>query len=307
MISKNRSAEMEVFVRVIEAGSLSEAGRQLGLSPSAVSKLISRLETRLGVRLLARTARALTPTSEGEAYYDRSLQILADMDEAERAASQAAIPTGRLRVNASLVLGNHLLVPLLPEFFGRYPQILLDLTFTDDVIDIVEERADVAIRLGPLTNSGLKTRKLGESRRYVVAAPSYLARHGVPDTPQELADHNCLGFNFRRTLSPWRFAEDTVQRPLAGSAEVNNGETLRQLVLAGVGLGRLAAFHVGEDIVAGRLVRVLTDYDPRDPEEVHAVFVDKRHMSGRLRAFIDFLVEQVTPALSAVPDKSVSP
>ncbi|WP_104202864.1 LysR family transcriptional regulator [Billgrantia saliphila] len=293
----NRSGEMEVFVRVIEAGSFSAAARELGLTPSAVSKLIARMEVRLGIRLLTRTARTLAPTPEGEAYYQRSVRILADIDEADRAATEGVAPSGRLRVYASIPFGNNLLAPLLPRFLAQYPRIKLDLSFSDETANLVEERADIAIRMGPLPDSDLKARRLGTTRLYMVASPDYLAQYGTPDRPADLALHNCLNFNFQRTIGPWRFVEDRIDAPITGNAEANNGETLRQLVLAGLGMGRLAAFHVADDITSGRLLRVLAEHDLSHTEDIHVVYVDRRHMAGRIRAFIDFLIEEVGPVL----------
>ncbi|MGQ4878633.1 LysR family transcriptional regulator [Billgrantia sp. LNSP4103-1] len=299
----NRSGEMEVFVRVIEAGSFSAAARELRLTPSAVSKLIARMEVRLGIRLLTRTARTLAPTPEGEAYYERSVRILADMDEGDRAATEGTAPSGRLRVYASIPFGNNLLAPLLPRFLAQYPRIKLDLSFSDETANLVEERADIAIRMGPLPDSDLRARRLGTTRLCMVASPDYLAQYGTPARPADLALHNCLNFNFRRTIGPWRFVEDRIDMPITGNAEANNGETVRQLVLAGLGLGRLAAFHIADDIASGRLLRVLANYDPNHTEDIHVVYINRRHMAGRIRALIDFLIEEVGPVLRETEER----
>lgn len=291
----NRSGEMEVFVRVVEEGSFSAAARRLGLTPSAVAKLIGRLEERLGVRLLARSTRSLRPTPEGDLFYEQASRILADIAEAEAGVSGAAAPRGRLRISASIPFGTHCVVPLLPEFRARFPAVTLDVSLTDEVVDILAERTDVAIRHGPLRDSTLQARKLGVSRRALIAAPSYLERRGVPRTPAELADHDCLTFNYRRSFTDWVLAGPDGPKPMqvTGPLVVNNGETLRQAVLAGMGIGRTALYHVRPDLDSGRLVELLPEYDPREMEEIHALFLGRGTMPARVRAFIDFLVERL--------------
>lgn len=291
----NRSGEMEVFVRVVEEGSFSAAARRLGLTPSAVAKLIGRLEDRLGVRLLARSTRSLRPTPEGDLFYDQASRILADIAEAEAGISGAAAPRGRLRISASIPFGTHCVVPLLPEFRARFPAVTLDVSLTDEVVDILAERTDVAIRHGPLRDSSLQARKLGTSRRVLIAAPAYLERRGVPRTPADLAGHDCLTFNYRRSFTDWILAGPDGPKPMqvTGPLVVNNGETLRQAVLAGIGIGRTALYHVRHDLAAGRLVELLPDYDPREMEEIHALFLGRGTMPARVRAFIDFLVERL--------------
>jgi DNA-binding transcriptional LysR family regulator len=292
----NRSGEMEVFARVIETGSFTAAARKLHLTPSAIAKLVTRLEARLGVRLLHRSTRSLKPTAEGEAFYERAAAILADLDEAESAVAANASPRGRLRVNASLPFGQGILVPLLPEFLERYPDVTIDLSLTDDVVDILAERADVAIRHGPLRDSRLMARKLGASRRVIVASPEYLKRHGRPKRPEDLAGHNCINFNFRISSYDWPFVDAGGQQlhvAVNGNLQANNGETLLQLVLAGAGIARLGAFNLGADLKTKRLVPLLQEFDSGEAEEVHAVFVGRGHMPLRVRVFIDFLVERV--------------
>lgn len=291
----NRSGEMEVFVRVVEEGSFSAAARRLGLTPSAVAKLIGRLEERLGVRLLARSTRSLRPTPEGDLFYEQASRILADIAEAEAGVSGALAPRGRLRISASIPFGTHCVVPLLPEFRARFPAVTLDVALTDEVVDILAERTDVAIRHGPLRDSSLQARKLGVSRRVLIAAPSYLERRGVPRTPADLAAHDCLTFNYRRSFTDWVLGGPDGPKPMqvSGPLVVNNGETLRQAVLAGMGIGRTALYHVRADVESGRLVELLPNYDPREMEEIHALFLGRGTMPARVRAFIDFLVERL--------------
>ncbi|SEJ06811.1 transcriptional regulator, LysR family [Azotobacter beijerinckii] len=292
----NRSGELEVFVRVIELGGFSAAARACGMTPSAVSKLVARLEQRLGTRLVNRSTRQLQLTPEGCAFYERGVRVLADLDEAERSASAHSAPRGRLRVNANVPFGHHFLLPLVPGFLERHPDVTLDIVLTDEVIDILEHRTDVAVRAGPLKSSSLMARKLGQTRMVIVGAPAYLARQGTPATPDDLQRHNLLGFNYVRAQQGWpmrRAGVDTVVA-VTGNAQASDGEALRRLTLAGLGLARLAAFQVREDIAAGRLLAVLEDFNPGDSEEVHAVFVGQGgYLPLRVRAFLDFLVEKV--------------
>jgi len=290
----NRSGEMEVFARVVELGGFSLAAMSLGMTPSAVSKLITRLEGRLGARLVNRSTRRLQLTPEGEAFYQRSISILADIAEAEREAAAGAEPRGRLRVSTNVPFGQHYLLPLVPRFVARYPQVTLDLTLTEQVIDLMQERADVAIRVGPLRASRLVARKLAESRVAVVASPDYIARHGAPQRVADLERHNRIGFNFPRIEKGWPFQDGgAVTVPPSGNVVVGDGESARLLALAGVGLARLALFHVGADIAAGRLVTLLDDFNPGDTQDIHAVFLGQGGpLPARVRAFIDFLAAE---------------
>ena len=293
----NRSGEMEVFVRVVDLGGFSAAARAFRMSPSAVSKLVARLEARLGVRLINRSTRKLQLTPEGTAYYDRCIRILDDINTAEREAAVGATPRGRVRVNTSVPFGLHWLLPLLPGFLKLHPGVSVDVSLTDTVVDLMEERADVAIRVGPLRESRLLARKLGESRMVVVAAPAYLKDHGTPRTPTELAQHNMLGFCFSKQIDGWPFRDSkggTISVAPVGNALVSDGEAMQKLAVAGAGLARLARFHVDADIKAGRLVAVLEDFNPGDFEPIHAVFVGHGgQLPARVRAFLDYLVENV--------------
>jgi DNA-binding transcriptional LysR family regulator len=296
----NRAGEMDVFALVAELRSFSAAARKLQLSPSAVSKLVTRLEDRLGTRLLVRTTRSLQLTPEGEVYLERAQRILAEIEETERmvAAGGAAIPRGRLRVSASVAFGVGFVVPLIPDFLTTYPEIELDVSLTDSVIDIVGERADIAIRAGTLRDSSLKARKLLESRRVVVASPNYLVRQGLPLTPDDLDRHNCLTFNFRPTAEGWPFRDPAsgshFVRIVYGNLLANNGPTVRELCIAGLGLARIGQYHVQSDLDEGRLIAVLEDYNPEDIEPIHAVYAGHDHLAARIRAFIDFLASRIT-------------
>lgn len=293
----NRSTEMEVFVRVVETGGLSAAARALKLTPSAVSKLMSRLETRLGARLLNRSTRNLQLTPEGEAFFARSVQVLADIEEAEREVLAGAAPRGRVRVNSVVDLGRQFVLPLVPTFLEQHPDVTLDLVLTDQVVDLLQERADVAIRMGPLRSSNLIARKLGESRAVVVGSPDYLARRGVPTRLEDLAQHHQMDFTFTRSVRNWPFRGsdgEVVYLPGAGGVQVGDGATLRRLALEGAGLARLSVFAAADDIRAGRLIPVLEAFNPGDVLEAHAVFLGHGgRLPARVRAFIDFLAANI--------------
>ena len=199
-------------------------------------------------------------------------------------------------MNANVPFGEAVLLPLVPAFLERYPDVTLDLVLTDEVIDLIEHRTDVAVRAGPLKSSTLVARKLGDTRKAILASPGYLARRGVPRVPADLAQHNCLGFNRTRTLNGWPLIEGgkRVTLPAVGNAQVSDGASLQRLTVAGVGLARLALFHARDDIAAGRLVPVLEAFNPGDLEEIHAVFLGHGgYLPARVRAFLDFLVENV--------------
>lgn len=295
----NRAGEMEVFVTAAELKSFSAAGRRLKLSPSAVSKLVTRIEDRLGTRLLVRTTRSLLLTPEGEIYLARAQRILAEITETEQLIADGgrATPRGLLRINATVGFGERYIIPLAGEFLALYPEVRLDLSFTDGVIDLIEERTDIAIRVGPMRDSSLKARKLLDSRRITVATPDYLARHGTPQLPDDLVTHNCITFTFGRNPGEWLFRDPETKalytRPAPGNVQASSGSIARNLCLTGLGIARIGKFDVDPDIDGGKLVEVLTDYNPHEPEQVHAVFAGHEHLAARIRAFIDFLAAKM--------------
>lgn len=295
----NRSGEIEVFVRVVERGTFSAAAGALGMTPSAVSKLIGRLEGRLGARLINRTTRRLGLTPEGAAFYESGVRILAEIEAAERDAAAGAVPRGRLRINCNVPFGQHYLVPLMPAFLAAHPDIVADISLTDRVVDLLEERADVAIRAGPLRESSLIARKLWQSRMVVVGAPAYLERHGTPTALADISRHNCLEFSFSRLIEGWPFrdrVEGEIRIRPGGNALLSDGEAMRVAALSGLGLARLSRFHIARDIEAGTLVPVLEDLNPGDEEALHAIYVGQGgHLPARVRAFLDFLVANVRP------------
>ncbi|MGG6892998.1 MULTISPECIES: LysR family transcriptional regulator [Rhizobium] len=292
----NRSGEMEVFVRAVELGGFTAAATACRMTPSAVSKLVTRLEKRLGARLINRSTRRLQLTPEGCGFYERSVAILADMAEAERHASAGEQVAGHIRINTSGSFGNHVFAPLIPSFMALYPDVSLELVHTDRVVDLLEERADVAIRTGPLKSSSLTARKLGTTRKMIVASPDYLRRHGVPSSPAELETHCRIGFSYSRAVEGWplRLGSQTMTLPAARGIQVGDGEAMRHLALAGAGLARLPAFTVKSDIEAGRLTPVLEELNPGDVEEFYAVYIGQGGpLPARVRTLLEFLRENV--------------
>jgi DNA-binding transcriptional LysR family regulator len=315
----NRSGEMEVFARVVELGGFSPAARALRMTPSAISKLVARLEARLGVRLMIRSTRKLQLTEEGATFHQHALRVLNDLDEAERAVAACQLPRGKLRVHSNVPFGMLYLLPLVPRFMARHPEVQLDITITDQVIDLMDERAEIAIRVGPLRSSQLVARKLGGTAMAIVGSPAYLAQKAAPQHWDDLAGHDLITFNFARHTDEWSFRDDgrRMSVPAHGRVAVGDGESARLLALNGQGLARLSLFHVGHDIAAGRLVPVLEAFNPGDVEDIHAVYVGHGgRLPARVRAFIDFLVETVDltappagnrePIPGAVPAEPVS-
>ncbi|ADY68321.1 LysR family transcriptional regulator [Agrobacterium tumefaciens] len=291
----NRSGEMEVFVQVVERGGFSSAARSVGMTPSAVSKLIARLEARLGTRLINRSTRVFKLTSEGCVFFERATRILADIEDAERIASAGEVPSGRLRLSTSASYATHVLAGILPEFLERYPEITVDIVQSDLVVDLLEERMDVAVRAGPLKSSSLIARRLGDTAMTIVAAPCYVDRRGLPRTIEELERHDRLGLGYTRSMDGWPLisAGATIFAPVAARVQANDGEALRQLVLAGNGIARLANFTIRDDLRAGRLVPVLDEYNPGDREEFHAIHIGQGGpLPSRVRVLLDFLAKR---------------
>lgn len=294
MAEINRTAEMLIFVRVVEAGGFAAAARISRLTPSAASKAVSRLEDRLGTRLINRTTRSLGLTPEGAAFYERCVRILAEIDDAERLASGGERPAGIVRLSTSATYATHVFIPVLPEFLRANPEISVDLSLTDTVIDLLGEHVDIAVRAGPLENSRLTARKLGSTRMVVVGSPSYLARAGTPETVSDLDRHTTLGLCTARSVEHWPFVVDgqQVRVPTLGPTRTNDGEGLRQMALAGTGLARLARFMVAADVAAGGLVPVLEAFNPGDRKDFHAVYLGRGGpIPARVRCLIDFLVD----------------
>lgn len=289
---------MAVFARVVEAGSFSGAAAALGLSKSAVSKQVARLEDRLGVRLLNRTTRQLSLTEAGTAFYDHCRQLVADAEAAEAAVTHlASAPRGTLRVTAPMSFGQHHVAPALPAFLAAYPELSVDLQLNDRWVDVIEEGFDLAIRIGQLPDSSLVARRLAPMRRVLCAAPSYLKARGRLHHPRDLAAHSCLIYSYLASGREWRFQgpDGLVRVQVSGPLEINNGDALLAATRAGAGIANLPSFIASADICAGRVENVLPQWRDPDAGAVQAVFPAGRNLSPKVRVFVDFLARQFGP------------
>lgn len=291
----DRTAEMTAFVRSVDTGGFSSAARELGLTPSALSKLVTRLEDRLGARLLQRTTRRLLLTPEGEAFYLRSRRILSDIEAAEDEVVQAGKqPKGLLRLHCGTAFGMHQLAPAIPAFLDRHPDVQLEMTIDDQAPANMEEGIDLAIRIGALDESSMVARLICNLERVICAAPGYLTRHGTPRTPDDLQQHNCLWITSLPVLRRWPFdTEDGIRVVhIDGNVVANNAETVLQLAIAGVGITRLTDVIVGDAVLRGELIPILTDWHHVEPVPLYATYPSGRNLSPKIRAMVDFLVEQ---------------
>lgn len=291
--------EMQVFIRAVEEQGFSAAARALDLTPSAVSKLIRRLEDRLGVRLFNRTTRRISLTDAGRRYYQHCRRILADIAAAEEEVSALGkAVSGRLRVAVMSTFGRVVVVPQLRPFLERHPKLTLELELTDRPPDVVKEGLDLAIQLNEqVEDPSLVARRLAVNERIICASPDYLDRRGVPESPEELRHHNCLTLHSMSRLNDWEFEDASGRRTVRvrGSFHANTADALYQAALAGIGLARLSIWLVADDIRAGRLCRVLPEYTHTD--SAYSVFYPQgRYQSPKVRAFVDYLLELFTPA-----------
>lgn len=283
---------MPVFVAVVESGGFSSAARKLGVSKSAVSKRITQLEDKLGVQLLYRTTRRLNLTEAGEHYFANAVKAMAYAREAEDSVTQLqATPQGRLRINIPMSFGRLHIAPLIPEFIELYPGVHVDMVMDDRIVDLVENGFDIAIRGGDLPDSTLIARKLAPIRNVLCASPAYIVQHRMPRTPADLAEHNCLLFSY--SASEWSFSKQGEAKTVrvSGRYQVNNSEALREALLQGIGIARIPTFVVGLDIMEGRLVEVLSEYQ-MPTKMLYALFLKRQHLPAKVRVFIDFVVKR---------------
>ncbi len=298
----DRLAAMEAFVRVVEAGSFSEAARRSRQPKSGISKQVQALERHLDARLLERTTRRLSLTEAGSSYLAWCTRILADVAEAENAAQNLhGTPAGLLRVDAPVSFGHRFVAPLVPDFMAMHPTIRLDVSLNDRYVDLVEEGIDVAIRLGTLEDSSLVARRLGACRRIAVASPEYLERHGRPRTPDEIVRHACMVYDRGAATTAYRFRVDgrDVTCPVDGPLTANNGDLLLAACLAGHGIYQAPSFFFGDALAQDRLVTLLEEYEPQ-PVGVYAVYAQNRQISAKVRAFVDYLVTTLKPTLEGM-------
>jgi DNA-binding transcriptional LysR family regulator len=287
------------FVTVTETGSFSTAAQQLGQTPSGVSRTVSRLEKELGMTLMHRTTRRLDLTAEGAWLLERARRVLAELADTEaQAAARRGHPAGLVRVNAATPALDHLVAPLVADFLDAYPQVSLELTSGETVVDLIEEKVDVAIRIGILPDSSLNARLLGRSRIRVLAAPGYLERHGRPGTPAELAGHRLLGFTAPASLNTWPLRDGGQEGFLARpQVTASSGETLRHLALGGAGIVSLSDFLSGADVAAGRLVPLLEEATLPWTQPVWAVFYKQGALAPRVAALVEFLARRLGEVL----------
>jgi DNA-binding transcriptional LysR family regulator len=288
---------MAVFAKVVEEKSLSGAARELGLSKSSVSKLLARLEKSLGARLLNRTTRQMSPTEAGAAFYDHCARIVEELEEAKLAVSRLhSEPRGVLKISTSVAFGTLHIAPLFSDFLTRYPEVKVDMTINDRFVDLADEGYDVAIRIAKDPGLNIVARKLAPVHRKLCGTPDYFARRGVPQAAADLADHNCLTYTYVHPKNLWRLQGPggDISVPVSGNLRLNDDEALWQAVLGGLGIAALPTFIVGKDIQAGRLRSVLSDYALPE-QDVYAVYLPTRHLSAKVRAFIDFLLERFGP------------
>ena len=290
----NRSGELAIFIRVVELGSFSAVARACDMTPSAVSKLIARLEKRLGVRLLNRSTRQFQLTSEGCQFYEQGLQILSELDELEQSVTANHSPKGRIRIHTSLSYWTHFLLPCISLFNQRYPQIELEAHLSDEVINLVEQRIDVAIRTGPLKSSNLVARSLGSTTKHYVCSSAYIEQYGCPQHPDELSEHQLLDVSYQRQNKTWLFKKENQEITLVPTQvlRVNHGEAILQLALADAGIAQLNEFQVRKALEQKQLIKILEDWNVNASEEFHAVWIGHdKYVPKRVRVFLDFLVE----------------
>jgi DNA-binding transcriptional LysR family regulator len=294
----DRLTGLEVFARVAAAGSLSAAGRTMGMSQTMVTKHLAALEARLGARLFHRTTRRLSITEAGRSYLEASERILADIEAANDAvAADRVEPRGLLRLNVPVVFGTRQIASLLPEFAQRCPRVTVELGLNDRHVDLAEEGWDMAIRIGALADSSLVARRLAPCRMATCAAPSYLKARGTPRTVAELADHNCLGYTLALSgPHRWSFGRRAeISVPIVGDLRANNGDALLAAAVAGQGIIYQPTFIVADDLRAGRLTALSLDQPTNERLAVHAVYLPDRHPPAKVRAFIDFIATRFAP------------
>ena len=284
-----------VFTAVVATGSFSAAARSLNISKSAVSKRITQLELRLGVRLLHRTTRKLSLTEAGERYYEHAAQALTAAGKAEDAVTELqGEPQGTLRISTPMSFGRLHLARLIPKLMKRYPKLEIDLIMDDRNVDLIAEGFDIAIRSGVLQDSTLVARKLAPLRYALCASPDYIAKNGMPQTPAALSAHNCLLFSYAGDVNEWAFHRsggvESVQ--VAGNYRVNNSEALIEAIRQGIGIGRLPTFVSGPDVASGRLLSLLEDY-PMPNNTFYAVFPERQYLPAKVRAFLEFAIESL--------------
>jgi DNA-binding transcriptional LysR family regulator len=306
-MSADRFREFETYVCVVETGSFSAASRKLGCTPSAVSKLIERMENRLSVRLLQRTSRKLSLTQEGRNLHRSAIRVLEAINDAESSLLEIDAPaTGLLRVHTTLNFAQTQLAPLLPTFLAENPGLRVEFLLNSEAVDLVDADIDVSLQVGPVANPSLIARRIATTRWLLCAAPAYLDAHGMPTRPEDLLQHNCLNFLPQTYRSVWPLRKDAAdgeadatpsRYEAIGNVASNSDNFLRVLALQGMGIARLAAFHIAQDLRDGVLHPVLGDCLPDQPEPVFAVYSSRRNLSSRVKVFLKFFEERMAGSI----------
>jgi len=295
----DRLAAIQVFSQVVESGSFAKAAARLGLSTSAASRHVAELESHLQTRLLNRTTRRVSLTESGRAFYERSVQLLADLEEAEQeAARTAVVPRGTIKLTASVNFGVRHIAPAIAAFLAQHREVGFDVSLSDRIVDLVEEGFDLGIRVGVAGSDNIVARKLGETRLVPCASPGYIQAHGAPQAPEELEEHNCFTYEYITPRNLWRFRDPSGHERavrVRGNLHSNNGDLLAEAAARGAGIVFEPAFIVGLDVRAGRLVPLLQDFVPL-PVPIYAVYPSRKHLSAKVRLFVDFLVERFAEA-----------
>ena len=295
----DRFQAMRVFSQVVESGSFSAAADKLGLSATAASRQVADLEAHLHTRLLNRTTRRVSLTESGRAFYERSVQLLADLEEAEQEALRAAVvPRGTIKLTTAVNFGVRHVAPAIAGFLAAHSEVRFDVSLSDRLVDLVEEGFDLGIRIGAPGSENIVARKLGETRLVPCASPAYLAAHGAPQAPEDLAGHNCFTYEYVTPRNLWRFhdpagGERSVR--VRGNLHSNNGDLLAEAAALGAGIVFEPAFIVGPEVRAGRLVPLLQDFEP-PAMPIYAVYPSRKHLSAKVRLFVDFLIERFSEA-----------
>lgn len=298
-MASDRLRELEVFLCVVEAGNFSAAARRMNCSPSAVSKLVERLEARTGARLLQRTTRSVSLTQEGQALALAARKVLDALVECEAATGNASAARGLLRVHTTLTFSEQQLAPLLPEFLERHPELRIEFLLTSDPVSLVTQDVDVSIQAGPALKDTRVVKRIGTTSSVLCAAPSYLRKFGTPAHPNDLVGHRCLNFlpQSPRSIWPLRVGDASVPMAVGGRIASNSEHFLRVLACEGLGIARLADFHVARDLREGRLLALLESFRVDGPIPILAVLPSNRHMTARLRLFLRFLEQRLSRAV----------
>lgn len=284
------------FAAVVQAGSFAGAATRLGLAPSVASKHVAKLEQQLGARLLQRSTRKLSLTEAGRAYYEHCARIVEELEQSREAVARLqAEPSGRLRLTCLNSFAGWVIAPMLPAFFQRYPKIQVEIVTSDRLVDLADEGFDLALRITSSPAPNLVARRIAPIRYLVCGTPAYFAQHGTPKTPEDLAQHNCMGFPLSMVNNTWRFSRNGEEKAIRinGSLSINNVDALRWNTLAGVGIALLPTYAVGRYLRDGRLIAPLPEWRGFNESMLYAVYLPNRYGSPKLRAFVDFLAETI--------------